>query len=104
MVPDPKHDTATIAVEFVSTGRRNRRRDYEDKRREYEEAGIREYWIIDRFERTLTVFKKHGKSFQKRVVKEKQNYATDLLPGFELPLAHLLAVADRWPEVEPDVE
>jgi hypothetical protein len=52
----------------------------------------------------MTVFKKHGKSQQKRVLKEKQNYSTDLLPGFELPLAHLLAVADRWREAEPEVE
>ena len=99
-----KGETPTIIVEFVSAGKRARQRDYEEKREEYLGVGVQEYWIIDRFERTLTVFKKHGKSFQKRVVKEKQNYATDLLPGFELPLAHLLAVADRWPEAEPDVE
>ena len=99
-----KGETPTIIVELVSEGKRARQRDYEEKRDEYLAAGVKEYWILDRFKRTLTVFKKHGKSFQKRVVKEKQNYATDLLPGFKLPLAHLLAVADRWPEAEPDVE
>jgi hypothetical protein len=30
------------------------------------------------------------------VIPEKQVYGTPLLPGFELPLARLLAVADRW--------
>lgn len=34
-----------IAVEVVS--RESRRRDYEEKRRLYEEAGVAEYWIID---------------------------------------------------------
>ena len=29
-------------------------------------------------------------------VAEKEVYRTDLLPGFELPLARLLAAADRW--------
>jgi Uma2 family endonuclease len=99
-----KGETPTIIVEFVSAGKRARQRDYEEKRDEYLAIGVREYWVIDRFERTLTVFKKHGKSFQKRVVKERQNYSTDLLPGFELPLAHLLAVADRWPESELEAE
>jgi hypothetical protein len=29
-------------------------------------------------------------------VKEAEVYRTPLLPDFELPLAQLLAVADRW--------
>ncbi len=99
-----KGETPTIVVEFVSAGKRARQRDYEEKREEYLAVGVIEYWIIDRFERTLTIFKKRGKSYQKRVVKEKQVYMTDLLPGFELPLAHLLAIADRWPEPEPEFD
>src|SRR5208283_1750113 len=54
-IADPRRDVPTIAVEFVSAGRRNRQRDYMDKRQEYMEAGVREYWIIDRFQRTLTL-------------------------------------------------
>jgi len=99
-----KGETPTIVVEFVSAGKRARQRDYEEKREEYLAVGVIEYWIIDRFERTLTIFKKRGKSYQKRVVKEKQVYTTDPLPGFELPLAHLLAIADRWPEPEPEFD
>lgn len=99
-----KGETPTIIVEFVSAGKRARQRDYEEKRDEYLAIGVQEYWIIDRFERTLTIFKKRGKTIQKRVVKEKQNYSTNLLPGFELPLAHLLAIADRWPEPEPEFD
>ena len=51
-------ETPTIVVEFVSRGRRNWVRDYETKRDEYLSAGIREYWIINRFEGTLTVWMK----------------------------------------------
>src|SRR5208337_602516 len=39
---------------FVSEGKRNRPRDYHEKRTEYLAAGVREYWINDRFARTLT--------------------------------------------------
>jgi hypothetical protein len=48
----------------------------------------------------LTVFTPRGKKIHKRVIPEKQTYTTDLLPGFELPLAKLLAAADSWPEPE----
>jgi Uma2 family endonuclease len=97
-----KHDAPTIVVEFVSAGKRHRKRDYEEKRDEYLATGVREYWVIDRFRRTLTVFSKPGAKVKKRVERENQVYATDLLPGFELPLAQRLAIADEWDEPEPE--
>jgi Uma2 family endonuclease len=97
-----KGDTASVVVEFVSAGRRNRKRDYEEKRDEYQGIGIREYWIIDRFERRMTVYRFEGSKPQRRLVKENQVYTTELLPGFELPLAGLLKFADRWPDEDED--
>jgi Uma2 family endonuclease len=88
-------DVATIAAEFVSAGRRSRQRDYVDKRREYAEAGIQEYWIIDRFQRNLTVVRNLPGGQQERVIAEGETYESDHLPGFEVPLAHLLEAADR---------
>lgn len=90
--PDPA-ETPTIAIEFVSAGRRNLIRDYEQKRHEYESIGVREYWVFNRFDRTVTVYLPGGKKLVRR---ENETYATDLLPGFELPLADLLAAADDW--------
>jgi Uma2 family endonuclease len=96
--PNPRTDVPTIAVEFVSTGRRNRRRDYEEKRREYLAVGVKEYWIIDRFARTLTVFRDPALGQVEQVVLEREAYRPELLPGFEVPLARLLAKADEWEE------
>jgi Uma2 family endonuclease len=90
-----RQDTASIAVELVSQGRRNRQRDYVDNRREYQEAGIAEYWIIDRFERTLTVIYYRSGGAEERVIHENQTYESPLLPGFVLPLARVLAAADQ---------
>lgn len=102
-LPRPK-EKPTIAVEFVSRGKRNRQRDYEEKRDELIELGVEEYWIIDRFERTLTVFLRTASGgYRKRVIKESQVYRTPLLPGFELPLARLLALSDRWPEDDEEL-
>src|SRR6266511_763439 len=50
-----RRDLPTIVVEFVSAGKKDRTRDYEEKRDEYMEIGVQEYWILDRFRRTLTV-------------------------------------------------
>ncbi len=98
-LPDIEKDVPTIVAEFVSKGKRDRHRDYEEKRREYLELGVQEYWVIDRFHRTLTVFKPGrpiSEPRQRLVVPESETYVTPLLPGFELPLGRLLAVADRW--------
>jgi hypothetical protein len=48
--------------------------------------------------RTMTVFSRQGKNIRKRVIREDQVYTTPLLPGFQLPLAKLLARADAWEE------
>ena len=50
-------------VEIVSHGRRAKQRDYEEKREEYLELGIREYWIVDPEERHVVVLNRiedHG--------------------------------------------
>ena len=95
--PDPTRDVPTIVVEFVSKRSRDRRRDYVEKRREYLAIGVSEYWIIDRFPRTMTVYRKPEDEL---VIPEEDVYRTDRLPGFELPLARLLAVADRWRDLD----
>ena len=89
-------DIPAIVAEFVSKRKRDRVRDYEEKRREYQALGVREYWVIDRFNRTMTVFKNIPGEPAEVVVKAEETYRTSLLPGFELPLARLLKVADDW--------
>lgn len=86
-------ETPTIAIEFVSEGKRNMARDYEEKRREYLACGIKEYWVINRFERTMRVYRLDGSSLSMR---ENDVYQTDLLPNFELNLSKLLATSDAW--------
>jgi Uma2 family endonuclease len=95
-VPDWKNDLPSIAVEFVSRARRDRLRDYEEKWREYMELRIGEYWIIDRFRRIMTVVRYRPKGPQVRIIQEQETYSTPLLPGFELPLARLLEIAERF--------
>ena len=100
-VPDPAEDVPTIAVEFVSRGKRDALRDYEEKRREYLAAGVSEYWVIDRFRRAMTVYRNPPREPAEQVVGEAATYQTDLMPGFALPMARLLAVSDKWKKRRP---
>jgi len=94
--PNPKVDLPSIVAEWVSESKRDWLRDYVEKNQEYRELGIAEYWIFDRFRRTLTVYQGTPDAPEELVVHEGETYRTPLLPGFELPLSPLLAVADRW--------
>ena len=96
-VPDVEKDIPSIVIEFVSASKRDHKRDYEEKRVEYLGIGVREYWIIDRFQRIMTVYLNRPEGIASLVVKEAETYRTDLLPGFTLPIARLLARADDWP-------
>jgi Uma2 family endonuclease len=95
--PKLKTDTPSIVVEFVSAGRKSWQRDYVEKRDEYLPLGVIEYWVLNRFDRTMTVFRQPtpGKIVE-QVVTEPEIYRSELLPGFELAIATLFAVADRW--------
>lgn len=95
-VPDTRRDVPTIVIEFVSSSKRDALRDYDLKRNEYLAAGVKEYWIIDRFRRVMTVYREGASGPTYDIVTETQNYQTGLLPGFVLPLSRILAKADAW--------
>ena len=94
-LPGP-NETPTIIIELVSKGKINQERDYVAKRAEYREIGVKEYWIIDRFSKTMTVCLFAADRDQELVFAANQTYATTLLPGYELPLRRLLELAERW--------
>lgn len=91
-----RRDMPAIVVEFASSRPADQRRDYDEKKIEYRDAGVKEYWIFDRFRRTLTVYYWRGKRWTKKTISAKEDYATPLLPGFELSVAKLLAVSDKY--------
>lgn len=106
--PVSRYDVPTIAIEFVSAGKRNWLRDYVTKRDEYTAAGVQEYWIFDRFERTLTVYTATESEVTEAVFQDEDIYKTELLPGFELPIKRILdeavAAADAEEEARQQEE
>jgi Uma2 family endonuclease len=94
-------ETPTIIVEFVSSRKRARKRDYESKREDYLAIDVPEYWVIDRFTESMTVHILEEGKYRKKIGSSRQSYRTKLLPGFALPLARLLALAAEWAD-EPE--
>ena len=98
--PNVIMDPPTIAVEFVSGSPRDRLREYVDKRGDYRDAGIGDYWIVDRFQRTMTVIINGRGYVREQVIEEFQRYETPRLPGFSLPVAEILSVADQCVQID----
>lgn len=98
-----RRELPSIVVEFVSQRKCDRVRDYETKKIEFMSAKIQEYWVIDRFLMTMTVYTQAKDTISERVLTEKQTYRTDLLPGFELPLKRLFAKVEFYAD-EPAEE
>jgi Uma2 family endonuclease len=90
--PQIEVDVPTIAIEFVSGRLRDRRRDYVDKRQEYAEVGVKEYWIVDRSRRQFVCFR----GPDEEIVLSDGVYRTSLMPGFELSIPALMAAAAKY--------
>ena len=78
-----------LVIEVVSPD--DAGRDYVEKRREYESAGIAHYWIIDPSKRTadLLVLGPDGSFLLERHLEHEDTLTSELFPGFSLPLSEI---------------
>ena len=86
-IPDRAPD---LMFEVVSPGRESRTRDYVLKRREYQQAGVREYVVVDRVSRRVSVYTRGPRGFRRRVLRAGDVYETTLLPGLAIPIIDVL--------------
>jgi Uma2 family endonuclease len=75
--------------EIVSKSRKDRRRDYVEKRAEYHAIGVREYVIIDQFEKKVTVLTYEPDGYTEEVLSPLDVYETPLLPGLRVPISEI---------------
>jgi len=78
-----------IAVEIVS--RESRHRDYDLKRRLYEEAGVSEYWIIDPIQKRVEFLVLEEGRYQLAPLEQNRLFRSRALPGFWIDVDWLLA-------------
>jgi Uma2 family endonuclease len=81
-----------LAVEILSPGTTNERRDREVKLKLYARQGVDEYWIVDWRARTIEVYRRAGDDLALAATLTEADVLTSpLLPGLALPLGNL------WP-------
>lgn len=77
-----------LVIEILSAGKENRDRDLSVKRQLYAKYGVEEYWIVDRENQCLLIYRLHG-SILEEVAKlnAEDEITSPLLPEFQLPVA-----------------
>lgn len=85
-------DGADLVMEVLSDTPEDRRRDLATKRREYAQAGIPEYWIVDPVKRQISVLRLKGRNYLVHgTFKAGQTARSALLPGFTVDVTATLA-------------
>ncbi len=89
-------DGADLVIEIVSSAPKDRVRDYETKRREYAQAGIPEYWIVDPEKHLVRVLILRGKAYRLHGEFGRGVKATSVvLNGFAVSVSELFSSAKR---------
>jgi Uma2 family endonuclease len=84
---------AALVMEVVSPGSGNRERDLIQKRQEYAQAGVEEYWIVDPDETIVTVLTLKGRKYAVHGEFGKGAIATSVaLDSFEVSVNELFDV------------
>jgi Uma2 family endonuclease len=79
-----------LVIEILSPGSTNRSRDLELKRKLYGKYGVQEYWVVDRWARSVMVFRLAGKTLEEvTTLKETDELESPLLPGLSLKLSDI---------------
>jgi len=80
-----------LAIEVLSPGSANESRDREVKLTLYSRRGVREYWIIDRFSRTIAVYRRTAEATLTLMatLNERDTLTSPLLPGFSVAVERL---------------
>jgi Uma2 family endonuclease len=81
-----------LVVEVVSPGAENHRRDYFEKRNQYEWRGIPEYWIIDPVQSQVTVLNLTATGYNAAVFTGEDTVQSPSFPNFAVTAAAVLTI------------
>ncbi len=62
-----------LVVEIVSPGAENERRDRIGKRQLYGKYGVKEYWVVDPYKRTIEIYHLKGQTLELQATYAEQN-------------------------------
>jgi len=77
-----------LVIEIVSPGSTNRSRDFKLKRKVYEKFGVPEYWAVECWSQSVTVFRLAGNSLEEvTTLRENDQLESPIFPGLSLKLS-----------------
>jgi len=83
---------ADLVMEVVSEGAEAHKRDYKDKRKDYAQLGIPEYWIVDPHTERITILALKGKQYRVHGEFAPGEQATSVvLPNFDVDVTAVFA-------------
>ena len=87
------HAAPEIAIEILSPGSTNERRDRQVKRSLYDTRGVGEYWLVDPENRTVEVYRRDEANALvfDRTLQQTDNLTSAILPGFSIGVDTLFA-------------
>jgi Uma2 family endonuclease len=89
-------NSADLVMEIVSPDAGSQERDYDKKRSDYAQAGIREYWIVDPQTERITVLALDGVTYRVHGEFSASQQATSaLLDGFAADVSAVFAAAKK---------
>jgi len=89
--PDGKlYIAPEIAIEILSPGSINERRDRDLKRKLYAREGVEEYWIVDWRSKEIAIYRRDGNTLEPALTfTDADAFTSPLLPGFSFPISEL---------------
>ncbi|MEG4228419.1 Uma2 family endonuclease [Microcoleus sp. N9_B2] len=79
-----------LVVEVMSPGEENEKRDRQSKLKLYSVQGVREYWIFDRIQQKVEIYRRESGILKLAMTLFKEdNLTSPLLPGFSVSVATL---------------
>jgi Uma2 family endonuclease len=87
--PDILHEPCLLVIEIVSPTCRSV--DTVEKRKEYAQFGIPEYWIVDFLVGTFSVLNLVNGSYIEKVYREAELIASDIFPSISLSMNQVMA-------------
>lgn len=82
-----------VVVEVISRG--SRRMDTETKFRDYEQFGVREYWLVDPENSQFHFYRVNGGKFVEGPA-EGERFSSEAIPGFLLEIADVREALKPW--------
>lgn len=92
IMDDAGHLTAApeLVVEVLSNTAKDKKRDRETKLKLYSTQGVIEYWIVDREQQAIAVYRREAGILKQALMLFKSDHLTSpLLPGFSWAIAGL---------------